>query len=409
MQNNDSVTKKQTHRSVPLKVVLFMAVILASIIGFGTSPLLHSFAAGITPAQPTGFKATPGDQSASLSWDVASDTTAYEVQTTDLATNVVSVSAPQTASTFTAGSLAVGHWYRFRVIPLNGSTAGPASIYLDVRTKGFGGSSYASYFALGDSYSSGEGTPPYFDTSCGRSTSGFAYQVGVGAPAPTMIACAGADTDDMDKVSYGLVGDQFWQLMTSGKSTTNALITISIGGNDLGFAPELEKCIVSDCTPDQAALSQKITTLQNRLAQIYLELRNYAPAADIIVVGYPLLLADPSQAVCHDATTQSGLSTAEITMIRTLATQLNTAIQTAAQDAGLTYDAAYATFAGHEACTSNQSNEWINEITANDINGSFHPNLLGQAAYTQSVNLARYLLYVNGQVRQEPFIISTQP
>ena len=385
-----------------------MAVILASIIGFGASPLLHSFADGVTPAQPTGFKATSGNQSAYLSWNTASDTTAYEVQITDLATNAVNVSAPQTANTFTAGSLADGHWYRFRVIPLNGSTAGPASIYLDVRTKGYHGP-YTSYFAMGDSYSSGEGTPPYFDASCGRSYSGFAYHLGVGAPSPTMIACAGATIDDVDKVSQGSSGSQFWELMTSGTSVTNALITISIGGNDLGFAPELEKCIVSDCTSDQAALSQKITALQNRLAQVYLELRNYAPAADIIVVGYPLLIADPSQAVCHNSTTQSSLNAAKITMIRTLATQLNTVIQTAAQDAGLTYDAAYGAFAGHEACTSSQSNEWINEITPNDITGSFHPNLLGQAGYVQSVNLARYFLYVNGQVRQEPFIMSTHP
>ncbi len=399
IQNNDIVTKKQAHRSMPLKVFLLMAVILAGLIGFGASPLLHSFAASITPASPTGFKATPGNQFVYLSWRAASGATAYEVQTTDLATSAVRVSAAQAASSFTAGSLAVGHWYRFRVIPLNGSTTGPASPYLDVRTRGYTGSN-ASYFAMGDSYSSGEGAPPYFDAPCGRSTSGFAYRIGVGAPPPTLLACAGATTDDVDKVAQGPGGTQFWELMTSGKSVTNALITISIGGNDLGFAPELEKCIVSDCTPDQAALSQKITALQKRLAQIYLELRNWAPAADIIVVGYPLLLADPSQAVCHDATTRSALSVAEITMIRTLATQLNTAIQTAAQDTGLFYDAAYGTFMGHEACTSNQSNEWINEITTNDINGSFHPNLLGQAAYAQSVNWARYLLYVNGQVRQ---------
>lgn len=407
LQTNDVVTKKQTHRSLRRKVILFTAVILTSIITFGASPLLHSFADGVTPDQPIVTSATSGNQSASLSWGAAANATAYEVQTTDLATNVVCVSSPQAATTYTAGSLAVGHWYRFRVIPLNGSTTGPASIYYDIRTKGYTGS-YASYFALGDSYSSGEGNPPYWDGPCARSNSSFAYQLGVGAPAPTMIACAGADTDDMDKVAQGPGGTQFWELMTSGQSTTNALITLSIGGNDLGFASELEKCILSDCTPDQATLSQTITTLQNRLAQVYLELRNYAPAADIIVVGYPLLVADPSQAVCHDSTTASGLSAAEMTMIRTLALQLNTVMQTAAQDAGLLYDAAYGGFQGHEACTSDQSQEWINEVTPSDLNGSFHPNALGQASYTQSVNLARYVLYVDGQVRQEPFVTSTQ-
>jgi lysophospholipase L1-like esterase len=399
IQDDDTLASKHIHRPISIKVISIMVIILASIVIFCSTPLLHSFANGITPARPAGFIATPGDQSAQLNWKAASDATTYEIQTTDLATDVVSISPPQTTNTFTAESLAVGHWYRFRVIPLNGSTAGPASSYIDVRTKGFSGT-YASYFALGDSYSSGEGIPPYTDVPCARSNSSFAYQIGNGVPSPVMIACAGASTDDIDKTAQGPGGTQLWELQ-SGTNRTNTLNTISVGGNDIGFTSEIKKCILADCTPDQSALRQKIAALTTRLVQVYEEIHTAAPDADIFVIGYPLLVAAPDQASCHNSTTKSGLTTNEMTMIRTLGNQFHSVMQDAAQFDGVSFVNGASTFQGHEACSKDQSAEWINEVTTSDINGSFHPNQLGSAAYAKAVNEARNDLYASGQVHLE--------
>ncbi|MBV9615728.1 MAG: hypothetical protein JO011_11220 [Ktedonobacteraceae bacterium] len=59
-------------------------------------------------------------------------------------------------------------------------------------------------------------------------------------------------------------------------------------------------------------------------------------------------------------------------------------------------------FAGHEMCTANESQEWINEVAGlNDaLHDSFHPNGAGYYAYAGAVNSARNLLYQDGMVRK---------
>ncbi len=187
--------------------------------------------------------------------------------------------------------------------------------------------------------------------------------------------------------------------------TANSLITITIGGNDVGFSSELQNCITSfhSCTSRQSIISQRITALEPRLAGVYQEIRQAAPGADILIVGYPLLIANPSIADCHNPIVYVGLSASEMTMICTLATQMDNVIKQAANQVGVTpaTTVAEAAFAGHEACTANESQEWINEIAGlNDLlNNSFHPNAAGYQAYASAVNAVRSQLYQNGAVR----------
>ncbi|GHO97638.1 hypothetical protein KSF_076860 [Reticulibacter mediterranei] len=148
-------------------------------------------------------------------------------------------------------------------------------------------------------------------------------------------------------------------------------------------------------------LKQKIAALETRLIQVYEEIHTAAPDADIFVIGYPLLVAAPDQANCHDSTTKSKLSTSEMAMIRTLGDQFHSVMQGATQFDGVSFVDGASTFQGHEACTSDQSAEWINEVTLTNTTGSFHPNQLGNEAYAKAVNDARNNLYASGQVRLE--------
>jgi hypothetical protein len=81
------------------------------------------------------------------------------------------------------------------------------------------------------------------------------------------------------------------------------------------------------------------------------ELRSAAPGADIVIVGYPLLVANPSIADGHNPIVYYGLSGSEMTMIRTLAAQLDSVIAAAATQAGVANAAKQVeqAFAGHEA------------------------------------------------------------
>lgn len=365
-----------------------------------------AFADTATPGQPTSVNGTPGSQQVSLSWGAATDATGYLVNETDLVTGqTTQLSTIVTTTSTTLTGLAVGHWYRFSITAVNGATQGAASSPIEIRTTGFSGS-YDNYYALGDSYSSGDGAPPYSGVSgCYRSTNVYSYLLGNGAPTPTLIACSGAVTANIDQTvqNSGLPNTQLGQLLSSPRG--NTLITLTIGGNDIGFSSELTKCITSltSCKSDQSAIATKITNLQARLVQVYGEIRAAAPGADIIIVGYPLLVANPSIADCHNPIVYVGLGAGEMTMIRTLAAQLDSVISTAATQSGVSNAAQQVinAFAGHEACTKTESQEWINEIAGlNDaLHDSFHPNASGYQAMASAVNSARNSLYQSGMVR----------
>lgn len=387
------------------RIMALLSVFLASA-GFLFFPHTSALAAASALSKPASISGTSGAQQVSLNWGAVADATSYLINETDLA-NGQSVQIPTYDATTSASitGLLVGHWYRFSVIPVTDTEQGPASSTIDIRTIGFSGH-YDNYYALGDSYSAGDGAQPYNGVkSCYRSTLSYAYLLTPGVPTPTMIACAGAVTADIDQVDQlpALPGTQLAQLKSH--PVGNALITLTIGGNDIGFSSEMTKCITSffSCTRDQATISQRITDLEPRLVQVYKEIRTAAPAADIFAVGYPLLVADPAIAHCHNAIVYAGLSYREKAMIRTLAAQLDDVIAQAATQAGVSYvtQQVEQDFAGHEACTAPKSAEWINEIAGlNDaLHDSFHPNAVGYVAFAEAVDNARNILYTKSLVR----------
>jgi len=85
-----------------------------------------------------------------------------------------------------------------------------------------------SYVALGDSYSSGLGAGSYISSSgsCDRSTNAYPEQwAAANSPASFVsVACAGATTSDV-------ISSQ-----VSALSAATTLVSITIGGNDAGFA-----------------------------------------------------------------------------------------------------------------------------------------------------------------------------
>ena len=391
-------------------VIAFILVLVVTTGGFflpnGSS--LRAFAAVMAPSQPTSLNATPGNQQASLTWGASTGATGYVVEETNLSNGQVQrLPDVVTGTSFTVTSLAAGQWYSFRVIPVNGSVEGTPSNPIQVRTTGYQGA-YDHYYVLGDSYSAGTGTDQYEGTAgCYRSLLAYGYLLGNGVPTPTMIACSGATTANIDQTVQmsDLPGTQLQQL-ESLPQQGRTLITMTVGGNDLGFASVLESCVLSftSCTRMQSSLSQKITALEPRLVQIYQEIKQASPGADILILGYPLLVANPAAADCHNAVVHVGLSGAEMTMLRTLAGQLDSVISQASTQAGVsaTTTGIENAFAGHEACAPLKSNEWINEISGYDdwLHGAFHPTVKGYQVDASVVDAALATLYQNGMVRQ---------
>jgi len=161
-------------------------------------------------------------------------------------------------------------------------------------------------------------------------------------------------------------------------------VTISIGGNDIGFADVMTDCVLNSlpCTRLDAQVSQALAALPARLDATYREIRRRAPKAALLVLGYPQLVVDPG---ASGAAPCAGLTADESGWVRQKGDELDRVIRTAAESAGARYLDASAVFAGHEACTPQP---WMEGVNFVNIASSFHPNAAGQEQFAQLVQAA---------------------
>jgi lysophospholipase L1-like esterase len=232
-----------------------------------------------------------------------------------------------------------------------------------------------SYVALGDSYSSGVGTRSYLNdgSSCQRSV--YAY--------PSLIAAAKGYALNFRACSGATVAD-VTNSQLSALSAANAYLTISVGGNDAGFASVLTTCAqpswLSNCTGAvDGAQGYIASTLPGSLRTLYASIRAKAPNAKVVVVGYPRIFNGTD---CNLLTWFSG---SEMTRLNQTADQLDSTIAAAAASAGFGFVNPVPAFVGHAVC---DRSEWINGLSS-PITESFHPNRSGQASgYTPLVSPA---------------------
>ncbi len=221
------------------------------------------------------------------------------------------------------------------------------------------------YVALGDSYSSGLGSGGYIASSgsCKRSTKAYPY-LWAAAHSPSSFhftACSGARTGDV-------VADQLGPL---GSGT--GLVSLTIGGNDAGFADVMTTCVLrseSACVARiNTAKGYVDSTLPGRLDSVYSAISAKAPAAHVVVLGYPRLYKPNGGCV-------AGLSETERAAINNAADYLDSAIAKRAADHGFTFGDVRSTFTGHEICSGRP---WLRSVNWLNISESYHPNAAGQS------------------------------
>jgi len=222
-----------------------------------------------------------------------------------------------------------------------------------------------SYVAMGDSYSSGVGTGSYtLDSACKRSIYAYPYLFAQRHTMSsfTFVACSGAKTTD-------LIAKQVPYLSPS----TN-LVTMTIGGNDIGFANLIEQCTLSDCTNTLTTTTANLSaTLTQPLDAAFAAVRQAAPNAKVIVLGYPHVFSTVS---CLGTL---GISSTEEKDANALADALDKLIQSQATAPayGFTYESAIIPWTGHAVCSSSP---WLNGLNLFNTGESYHPNKAGQSS-----------------------------
>lgn len=221
------------------------------------------------------------------------------------------------------------------------------------------GAAPGPYVALGDSYSSGLGTRTYFadSGSCKRSPQAYPplYDASV-----VFVACAGASTPEVLAQADSI-------------PETAGLVTLTVGGNDVGFASVLTTCTVDSDDACIAAVDEAIrkarTELPARLDDVLTKIRARGPSAQVVVLGYPRLFEEtPSCAGRPSLTKRQKLNTGS--------DELNAVISERAAAAGVGFVDVRGAFAGHGVCSGAP---WINGPTL-PIAESYHPNDSGHSS-----------------------------
>lgn len=223
-----------------------------------------------------------------------------------------------------------------------------------------------NYVALGDSYASGTGAGSYSDVACTRSRNAYpALWADAHDPASfSFAACGGAKIPDV-------LGDQVDEL---DEETT--LVSLSIGGNDSGFASTMLSCQYSTQSACERALETAgeyvVNELPGELDTLYATVRARAPHAQVVVVGYPHLYKEGGLCL-------GGLSSAKRTAVNRGSDLLNETIAGRAAAAGFAFADGRPAFAGHEICTSDA---WISS-------SNVHPTAEGhESAYLPAFSAA---------------------
>lgn len=224
------------------------------------------------------------------------------------------------------------------------------------------------YDALGDSFASGYGVPPYAD--CGRSESAYAVQLDgrMRISLDDFVACGGATTASL------VTGGQLEAL-----DEDTDLVTISIGGNDIGWSAAVGACLTrSDelCAAALAATRNNVTSvLPDLLDAVYAQVSARAPHAHVLVTGYPRLFS-PEYGPFLLA------SVSEQEKLNEGADLLNEVIAEVAADHGFEFVDVTKRFLAHGV---NAPEPWL--LGPSDP-GRFHPNADGYEAYAAAVTAA---------------------
>ena len=218
------------------------------------------------------------------------------------------------------------------------------------------------YVALGDSYASGDGAGSYLrdGTSCYRSLKGY----------PGLIATAGGYALNLQACSGAKIGDVTTMQLSALDSET-AFVTVTVGGNDIGFASTLTTCLGTNTTACYTAISAaeaKIAALSDDLEGVFKAIKQMAPNAKIVATAYPRLFNG------KDCSILTSFTSLEMSKLNAGADKLAVAIQAAAVRATIGYAEVRDPFVKHAVC---DSVPWIRNAQLFSQYESFHPNASG--------------------------------
>ncbi len=249
-----------------------------------------------------------------------------------------------------------------------------------------------SYVALGDSYTAGPIIPVQQPDplGCLRSDHNYPHLVAAALRVSEFrdASCSGAETDDMTSsqgVSPGPNPPQFDRL-----DANTQLVTLGIGGNDIGFSEIVENCSspVPTGHPCQDhyvvnghdELAERIEQTAPKIAAVLDGIHQRSPEARIFVVAYLAILPESGPG-CWP---QLPITPDDVPYLRGVEKKLNAMLAQQAEANDAKFVDAYTASIGHDACQLPVA-RWVEPAVPTTPAAPVHPNLFGMQGYADAV------------------------
>jgi lysophospholipase L1-like esterase len=246
------------------------------------------------------------------------------------------------------------------------------------------------YVAMGSSFAAGPAVSVAADNSpwfCAQSRDNYAHQLAkLRGLSLVDVTCSGAMTKDILVGGLAMLPAQM-----NAVTDETELVTVTIGGNDIGYLGNLMAMGCDDSSPwyvrqfgackirSVEQMQQALPKVHDQLVAIIDQVHQRAPKAQVVLLNYQTVL--PQSGTCE----RLGLSAEQIAEMRGIADQLAAITAAAAREHGALLMDAMQVTEGHDACAEEP---WINGMRpAKGLLGApLHPTLAGMTALANGLN-----------------------
>jgi lysophospholipase L1-like esterase len=243
-----------------------------------------------------------------------------------------------------------------------------------------------SYVSLGDSYTAGPLIPLQIPPlGCLKSDHNYPHLAApsLGQEAFRDISCSGAETEDMTQTQNVNPGPNPPQFSALDKSTR--IVSITIGGNDIGFSEIAENCSSTSPTGTPCQdhyvvngrdeISARITETAPKVAAVLQGIHARSKKAQIYLLNYLPIFPDEGPG-CWP---QVPVTNEDVPYLRAKQKELNGMLAAQAAAKGATLVDAYTAGIGHDACQL-PAIRWVEPAAPASPAAPLHPNLFGMQA-----------------------------
>ena len=252
------------------------------------------------------------------------------------------------------------------------------------------------FVALGDSFAAGDlipSSPSGTPAGCLRSSHNYSADSAavLGMTRYVNAACTGATTADLTRPESVPLGTNPPQL--SFLAPDDSVVTLTIGGDDIGFLGILQTCArlgLTDLFGDPCQrhytaggtdqLVAAINAAAPKVAAALRQIRALAPRARVLLVGYPDILPGTGDGCWPLVPFALG----DVPYLNRIELDANQMLATTAQADGVTFVDTYTATIGHDACQPASVKDVEALIPASPAY-PFHPNQRGQQVMADQV------------------------